>query len=863
MTKTFILLLLTALSLPIHAKDIVWFDGINPVTYSVQKNTDLVVGVALEMFSDDMLEVTETYAIPASPTKATIRIYQLDTASETDKKELTKQGFNLTKLANGNDAFSIRCVKKNIVVVGANGRGTAYGILELSRLAGVSPWIWWGDVVPEKKERLTIDEHFSTTQSASVEYRGIFINDEDWSLRHWSYSHYDKGDYGYIGPNTYKRIFELLLRLRANTIWPAMHEHTTPFFKIPGAKAVADSCGIVIGTSHCEPLLRNNVSEWNTFRQGQFNYFTNKENIQKYWTERLNEVKESRNNMFTIGMRGIHDGRMNGAKTEKEQLEGLQNVIDDQQELIRKCIGDPSKQMQVFIPYKEVLKVYENGLKVPDYVTLMWCDDNFGYMTRLSTPQEQKRKGGGGVYYHLSYYGAPHDYLWLATTQPGLIYSQMRQAYDHNMRKIWIANVHDPKVAGYDLELFLDLAWNINCTTSETVADHYKQWLTNQFGASAANFLFPAMSKFYRLCGERKPEFMAWSQTELSNRKIYERGVSPIRNTEFSHEFGDEMQRYLDDYEAIAKTVFEAEDSVSSELNDAYFTMIEYPVCAARAHAIKILEAQRARQLADGRPGRDKDEQEETMRIACAKAQRAYHDLVALTNCYNNSIANGKWESIMNMHPRDLPVFAAPVLPMLLSGENVEIELSRTETEAKGENIPYSWIARKEGFIARNCNEYDRPSPRSPLKGESQSANKSPFKGDLEGPHLISMLGHSMKAVELPKGSTLSYSFISEHEDSALLRVALIPTHPHDNGDLRFAVSIDGGKETIISIKEPFRSEQWKLNVLRGQAVKKVDIHLTKGEHTFSIRALDDNIILDQWMIDFKKNRKYYLFPID
>ena len=182
-----------------------------------------------------------------------------------------------------------------------------------------------------------------------------------------------------------------------------MHEHTTPFFKIPGAKAVADSCGIVIGTSHCEPLLRNNVNEWNTFRQGQFNYFTNKENIQKYWTERLNEVKDSRNNMFTIGMRGIHDGRMNGAKTIEEKVEGLQNVINDQQELIRKCIGDPSKQMQVFIPYKEVLRVYENGLKVPDYVTLMWCDDNFGYMTRLSTPQEQKRKGGGGVYYHLSY----------------------------------------------------------------------------------------------------------------------------------------------------------------------------------------------------------------------------------------------------------------------------------------------------------------------------------------------------------------------------------------------------------------------------------------------------------------------------
>ena len=848
--------------LSLHAKKIVWFDGTNPVTYSVLTNADLVVGSALNMFSNDMLEVTETYAIPAAPAKAKIHIYQLDKATDKEKQEITKMGFDISKLTKGNDAFSIRCHKKNIVIVGGNGRGTAYGILELSRMAGVSPWIWWGDVVPEQKERLTIDDRFTTTQSASVEYRGIFLNDEDWSFRHWSYSNYEEGRYGNIGRRTYKRLFELLLRLRANTIWPAMHKYTTPFFKVPGAKEEADSFGIVVGSSHCEPLLRNNVNEWDTFRKGQFNYFTNKENINTYWEERLNEVQNSQYNMFTIGMRGIHDGRMLGAKTEKEQVDGLQNVINDQQELIRKCIGDPSKQMQVFIPYKEVLKVYENGLKVPDYATLMWCDDNYGYMTHLSNSNEQKRIGGGGVYYHLSYYGGPHDYLWLTTTQPGLIYNQMRQAYDHNMRKIWIVNVHDPKVAGYDLELFLDLAWNINCTTGETIGEHYKQWLITQFGESAGNFLFPAMCKFYRLCGERKPEFMAWSETELSDKDKYDRGVSPIRNTEFTHAFGDEMQRYLDDYNAIANTIFEAEDSVSPVLNDAYFTMIEYPVCAARAHAIKILEAQRARQMANGFPGRNKEEHEEGMRIACAKAQRAYHDIVALTNCYNISIANGKWENIMDMHPRDLPVFGAPVLPMLLSGEVMEEELSKVH-ESHGENVPYSWIARKERFIARNCYDYDRPSPRSPLKGESLSAKKSPFKGDLEGLHFISMLGHSMKAVSLPKGSSLSYSFVTEHEDSAILKVALIPTHPHDKGDLRYAVSIDGGNETVISIKESYNSEQWKKNVLRGQSVKSINIKLTRGKHTLSIRALDDNIILDQWMIDFNKNRKHYLFPID
>ena len=229
---------------------------------------------------------------------------------------------------------------------------------------------------------------------------------------------------------------------------------------------MADSCGIAIGSSHCEPLLRNNVGEWDEKKRGAFNYITNRQSVQDYWIERLKEVKGSKGgNLLTIGMRGIHDGSMQGVKTMKEKFDALQLVIDDQQKLIGKYLGDPAKQTQVFIPYKEVLNIYNMGLKVPDYVTLMWCDDNYGYMTRLSDTAEQRRAGGGGVYYHLSYWGRPHDFLWLTTMQPGLVYNEMRTAYDHNVRKMWIVNVHDPKVAGYDLELFLDMAWDIDCVS--------------------------------------------------------------------------------------------------------------------------------------------------------------------------------------------------------------------------------------------------------------------------------------------------------------------------------------------------------------------------------------------------------------
>ena len=501
--------------LGVQATELVWFDGQQPITYSVPKKVEPVVKIALEMWKSDMKLVTGMEPVVAGRGKARVIVAQSHALPE--------------------DGFQIYTKDGQIIIEGSNGRGMAYGLLELSRMAGVSPWVWWGDVVPEKKTRLTIDENFVTEQHPSVAYRGIFLNDEDWSLRPWSYLNYETSDFGHLGPKTYKRIFQLLLRLRANAIWPAMHTGTTAFFKIPGAKAMADSCGIVIGTSHCEPLLRNNVDEWDVKQRGAFNYKTNREQVQQYWKERLQEVRKSKDNMFTIGMRGIHDGSMEGYKTTQEKLEGLQQVIDDQQELLRKYIGAPEKQMQVFVPYKEVLELYQKGLKVPDYVTLMWCDDNYGYMTRLSNAEEQLRQGGGGVYYHLSYWGRPHDYLWLTTTQPGLIYNEMREAYDHNVRKLWIVNVHDPKVAGYDLELFLDMAWNIDCVSGETLNSHYQSWLCREFGQKIGERLFPVMHEFYRLCGMRRPEFMGWNQVEV-DKKLYDRGLSQVRNSDWTQE---------------------------------------------------------------------------------------------------------------------------------------------------------------------------------------------------------------------------------------------------------------------------------------------------------------------------------------
>lgn len=839
MKKLFPLLTLCSLLCFSEAKAVVWFDGKSPVTVCKQKNMDVVVQTAFAMFADDMEAVTGYKARTASEKNAKVLIYQLDRTSIAVKKRLASQGIGIQSLALDIDGFAIGVADGKIIVAGSNGRGVAYGLLELSRIAGVSPWIWWNDVVPEKRQRLELDDSFKTVQSASVEYRGIFINDEDWSLRQWSSKTYEPGPKGQIGPKTYRRIFELLLRLRANAIWPAMHPGTTPFFLVPNAKAVADSCGIVIGTSHCEPMLRNNVGEWDEKVRGRFNYITNKKAVQNYWIERLEQVKHSHGNMFTIGMRGIHDGNMEGVKTEKEKFDALQQVIDDQQELLRQHIGSPERLAQVFVPYKEVLDIYEKGLEVPDYVTLMWCDDNYGYITRLSNSEEQKRKGGAGVYYHLSYWGRPHDHLWLTTTQPGLIYNEMRQAYDHNVRKIWIANVHDPKVASYDLELFLDLAWDINCVKENRVDSHYKAWLAAQFGPEAAQKLFPVMQTFYRLVGQRRPEFMGWSQVEL-DRKKYNRGLSPIQNTDFTHEFGDEMMRYLAEYERIGDAVIDAEKLVPQRLLqhncNAYFAMIKYPVLAAGLMAKKMLYAQKARELAADSILSQTPEMQDSIRLYSALAEKAANSIISLTNDGYNADKAGKWKYLMDCNPRNLPAFGMPPLPV--KPENTE---------------DIAWNAPLPSQTKAQC---AIPFDADDVISSDDAACDMP-----EGARQIAMLGHSMKAVSIPKGKTLSYRFTTDIQGEALFSIALIPAQPNDGGDIRFAVSIDGEKETVFSLKEPFRSERWKQNVLRGQAVRKMPVSIAKGEHTVSIRALDDHIVIDQWMMDFKPLRHSYLFP--
>ena len=808
------------------AKKIDWYTGHGNVTYTTKSKYTTVVKKAIDLFTMDMKSVTGRKAFKKKD--GTIEIWQLDQIDEIGLQEIEQQKIPYHKIITKKDAFYIGIRNGKIVIAGSNGRGTAYGILELSRMAGVSPWVYWGDVTPIYQMKLSIDSKFETLQAPSVEYRGIFINDEDWSSRVWDAKNLDRKNNA-IGPNYYRKLFELMLRLKANTLWPAMHPGTKAFFSVKGNKLVADSFDIYVGSSHCEPILRNNVAEWDERKMGPFNYNKSKKNIEKYWEERAKETADM-DAIYTLGIRGIHDGGMQGAKTTEEKVKTLQKVIDSQRKMLKRVQQKELNDIpQVFVPYKEVLDIYDNGLKVPSDVTLLWCDDNYGYLTRLSDRAEQARKGGGGVYYHLSYWGRPHDWLWLCTIQPGLIFNEMLTAYNHNCRKMWIANVHDPKIAAYQLSLFMDMAWNINSVKANTIYNHLEAWLMEQFGKEQGRQLLPVMREFYHLTGIRRPEFMGWNQVEL-NKKQYDKGWSPVQNTEFNEsEFGNELERYLSNYQDLRNKVLEIEKRIPMERKDAFFATIKYPVLCAADMARKQLESQEARSIA--RPGQfQKDEEALT---AAANSMKAYNEILSLTEYYNTKLAGGKWNGSMSSAPRGLYVFLAPTLPEPITPQQIE---KYADDNYEVDNL----FENRGNVVVSNACNYSNAS---------------------QGIYPIDMLGHSMRAIAIPAGGKLSYSFFAKTSGEARIRLAFIPTQPNDKGDLRFKISIDGGEPQVISLKEPFRSERWKLNVLRGQAIREASVNLSQGRHILEIQAVDDHIIFDQWMLDFQSDRQFYVFP--
>lgn len=560
-----------------------------------------------------------------------------------------------------------------LIIAGSDRRGTAFGVMSLCQAIGVSPWYFWADVAPAHKQSLYVAPGTFQQGEPSVKYRGIFINDERFGgWARWAELTYDK-EHGVVGPKTYERVFELLLRLKGNYLWPAMHPGTQAFNADPENARLADDYAITMGTSHCEQMLRNNEGEWKAVDEqakregrtpplGDFNYLTNRQTMLNYWEERV-RTNGRYENTYTIGLRGIHDYPMEGAASNEERIAIMQQAINDQRAMLARNINcDITDIPQVLCTYEEVLDAYHGGLQVPDDVTMLWSDDKQGFMRNLSNPQEQLRKGGAGIYYHLSYHGDPDSWFWLSPLAPGLVSSELTKAYEYGARNIWVFNVGDIKPAEKELSLAMELAWNVDSWRPTEAYSFTEQWIEKTFFPSghAPNpselsiSLAKVQDEYYRLMAYGKEFHTRW--LEYSDAEIDAR---------------------LRAWKHLEQEVEALKERVPEQLQTAYYELFSYPIQGAAAMNRYVLLARRSRVLASQRVPR-------ALEVA-AEALAARDKVDSLTRYYNEQLANGKWGHFFNWHPN-----------WYLDGRREVMEVADDALLAKAEAMPTAtWILQE------------------------------------------------------------------------------------------------------------------------------------------------------------------------
>lgn len=560
-----------------------------------------VVKTTAGLFANDVKEVSGQLLGVATtkeaPQKNCIIIGTLGHNEWIDQM-IAKKKLDVEPLKNRWESYLVQLVRnplpgvdKALVIVGSDRRGAAYGLLSVSRTIGVSPWYWWADAPIIKKDQLHLRVDKYISKEPTVKYRGIFINDEDWGLYRWSRDNFEK-ELGNFGPRTYAKVCELLLRLQANYLCPAMHDASMAFHRIPENRVVADRFAILMGASHCEPLLFNTASEWKRDKMGEWDYINNKKGVDSVLNVRVKECAPFEN-VYTLALRGLHDRAMNASNDMGDRKDMLQEALMAQRQMLIDAIGKPGEEIpQAFTPYKEVLDVYDEGLELPDDVTIIWPDDNYGYMKRLSSPKEQKRSGRSGVYYHSSYLGKPHDHLWMNTVSPTLMYEELRKAYDATADRIWLLNAGDIKSCEFAVDYFLTMAFDIDAFNFERAANYRTEWLCGMLGDQYRNEYQDVVNSFYKLAFARKPEFMGWGYQWTTDKHGRERNT----DTDFSLTNYREVDNRLSEYRRIGGIVENILNNMSDEKQKAcFYQSLYYPVKGCELLNRMVLDGQRNR----------------------------------------------------------------------------------------------------------------------------------------------------------------------------------------------------------------------------------------------------------------------------
>ena len=787
-------------------------NGNDKVEIYMDANDCRGVSYAANALVKDIRNVSGSQATITSNRKATILVGTIGHSAAID--QLVKQ-----KRINGNllkgkrEKFIITVVDNQLVIAGSDRRGTIYGIYELSQQMGVSPWYDWADVPVEHHDSIFVNRGTYTDGEPAVRYRGIFLNDEAPCLTSWVKNTYGTG---YGDHRFYQRVFELVLRLRGNMMWPAMWGWAFYADDAENEKT-ADEMGVVMSTSHHEPMARNH-QEYARNRQGwgPWNYQKNKANLQKFFREGIERMKGTEQ-IVTIGMRGDGDEAMSAEADTKL----MSQIINDQRKIIADVTGKkPSETPQVWALYKEVLDYYDKGMKVPDDVTLLLCDDNWGNVRRVPNAQERKHKGGWGLYYHVDYVGAPRNSKMLNVTPVQNPWEQLTLAYENGIDRLWILNVGDLKPMEYPISQFMDMAWNPHKYSVNNITRHTRDWCAQQFGESQADEAARILNLICKYNGRCTPEMLDKSTYSLEN---------------------GEWQEVVNQYLQLEADALRQYNSLPASYHDAYRQIILFPIeLMSNLHQMYFAQAQNHALYKQNNPKAN---------IWADECERLFKRDSLICDEYNHKMSGGKWNGMMTQkhigYKSWNDAFEKDTCPELF-------RVSASEAPV---------ISEHNGVVEIEAPFFASKTDAAPEGKEKEGAKwvQIPFMGkSLAGMTL-------MPYTKGVKGASLSYQFKMEPR-KVRIHVIIKSTLDYQNkGGMTYGVSVDGAEPILVNFNHNLNEKPENIYDIYYPTVatriidKVIEVELpatADGVHTLTLTPNDPAIIFEKIVVDGREGKQ-------
>lgn len=709
---------------------------------------------------------------------------------------LSKGIIDASQLQGKNEKYIITTAKNPIanvsealIIAGSDKRGAIYGVYELSEKMGVSPWYYWADVPAVKNDVVSILPGSYTASEPKVKYRGIFLNDEWPSLGNWATE-----TFGGFNSKFYEKLFELVLRLKGNFMWPAMWN--SAFFDDDAANGpLADEMGIVMSTTHHEPMHQNQ-QDWNRRGSGPWDYSKNKKELQNFWAEGIRRSKDWER-VVVVGMRGDGDMAMSPGTNTKL----LETIVKDQRKIIEKETGKPADQTpQVWALYKEVQDYYDQGMKVPDDVTLLLCDDNWGNVRKLPALDATPRKGGYGMYYHFDYVGAPRNSKWINITQVERTWEQMKLCYNYGVRDLWVVNVGDFKPMEYPVDFWFRFAWDPDAFEAEDVHKHTLAFCEQQFGS----------------------QYAAEATRLIDTYTKYNRRMTPemLDDKTFSLNAYNEWERVKADYDALALDALSLYYLLPEERRDAFDQLVLYQVQAtANLYDMYYAVAKNKELAALGDPEAN---------YWAEQVKKFYDRDSVLTYNYHHVMSNGKWNHMMDQTHIGYFMWQQPEVQSIPT-------TAKVEAPAK---VQYSFV-EKDGYVSIEAEHFSRSSE------DGATWTIIPNMG-----RTLSSVTTTPNTATPGEAMNLEYDFETTSAGSFVVKTIFGSTlNFNDYKGMRYAISLDGGREVVMNINEDYRGELAGLQTYH--VIEKTTTHAVQnpGKHTLKIRLLDPAMCLQKIVI--------------